>query len=257
MTFRPAPLARFIPALGLLLGFQQGVLGQGNTGDEFTFVRFKYTAGGVNYEHRNPFGRDWVWWAVDYPSAEENFMEGLRNWTALHVADSPVSLSFLDSEIFRYSFAYAVEVGYMMLSQEEADNLREWLLRGGFLMVDDFHGPFEWQNFVEQMQKVFPHRPIKDIPLDHPIFHCFYDFEEFIQIPGLGAWLRGVTFEKGGINQRCMGIFDDEGRLMVLVMRNVDLGDAWEHAKDPRYPPYFSAEAFKLGINFVIYALTH
>ncbi|NIR70441.1 DUF4159 domain-containing protein [candidate division KSB1 bacterium] len=230
---------------------------QATNGDEFTFVRFKYTSGGTNFQYRNPFGSDWVWWAVDYPSAEQNFMEGLRNWTALNVADDPVSLSFLDSEIFDYAFAYAVEVGYMMLSQEEADNLREWLLRGGFLMVDDFHGPFEWHNFVEQMKKVFPDRSIKDIPLDHPIFHCFYDFDEFVQVPGLGSWLRGRTFEKGGINQRCMGIFDDQARLMVLVMRNVDLGDAWEHAKDPRYPPYYAAEAFKLGINFIIYALTH
>lgn len=232
-------------------------LPQGNSGDEFTFLRFKYTSGGINFERRNPFGRDWVWWAVDYPSAEENFMEGLRKWTALNVAEEPVSLSFIDEDIFRYSFAYAVEVGYMSLKQEEADKLREWLLRGGFLMVDDFHGAFEWLNFVQQMKKVLPKHPIQDIPLSHPIFHCFYDFDEFIQIPGLGSWLRGVTFEKGGINQRCMGIFDEQDRLMVLVMRNVDIGDAWEHAKDRRYPTYYSAEAFKLGINFVIYALTH
>lgn len=240
-----------------LLCFRGLSRAQVSNGDEFTFVRFKYTAGGVNFERRNPFGRDWIWWTVDYPSADQNFMEGLKSWTAVNVADDPVALSFLDSEIFRYSFAYAVEVGYMTLTSKEAENLREWLLRGGFLMVDDFHGPFEWHSFVQQMKKVFPKRAIRDIPLHHPIFHCFYDFETFIQIPGLGAWLRGVTYEKAGINQRCMGIFDDQERLMVLVMRNVDLGDAWEHAKDPRYPPYYSAEAFKLGINFVIYALTH
>ena len=230
---------------------------QSISGDEFTFVRIKYSSGGTNYRLRNPFGPRWPSWAVDYPTAEQNFMEGLKSWTALNVADAPVSLSMLNSEVFRYPFAYMVEVGFMTMMRTEADSLREWLLRGGFLMVDDFHGPFEWNNFVGQMKMVFPARSIEDIPIEHPIFHCFYDFDAFVQIPGLGSWLRGVTYEKGGIHQRCMGIFDDQNRLMVLVVRNVDLGDAWEHAKDPRYPPKYSAEAFKLGINFVIYALTH
>ena len=225
--------------------------------DQFTFVRIKYNSGGYNYKYRNQFGTNWPSWTVDYPSAEENFMEGLKNWTGLNVAVHPVSLSLLEPEIYRYPFAYAVEVGFMSLSQEEANSLREWLLRGGFLMVDDFHGPFEWQHFVEQMKMVFPDRPIVDIPLNHPIFHCFYDFEELVQIPGLGSWLNGQTHEKGGILQRCMGIFDDQERLIVLVSRNMDMGDAWEHAKDPRYPTRYSAEAFKLGINFVVYALTH
>ncbi len=230
---------------------------QGSSGDEFTFVRLQYTSGGVNFRIRNYFGPRWQSWTVDYPTAEENFMRGLRNWTALNVADKAVSLSLLDTEFFRYPFAYMVEVGYMALTQAEADSLGEWLLRGGFLMVDDFHGPFEWQNFIEQMRMVFPERHIVDIPLDHPIFHCFYDFEHLRQIPGLGSVLNGRTHEKGGINQRCMGIFDDSGRLMVLVIRNMDMGDAWEHTGDPRYPPEFAAEAYKLGINFVIYALTH
>jgi hypothetical protein len=107
------------------------------------------------------------------------------------------------------------------------------------------------------MNKVVPGRPITDIPLDHPIFHCYFEFEELKQIPGLGSWLRGRTYEKGGFQQHCMGIFDDTGRLMVLVMRNMDMGDAWEHTQDPRYPADYAAEAYKLGINFVIYSLTH
>ncbi len=247
----------FLLVLLLMYSFTNKSIAQGSNGDEFTFVRLKYHSGGTNYQLRNPFGPNWPSWAVDYPSAEQNFMEGLKNWTALNVADNPVSFSMLNSEFFRYPFAYLVEVGFLTMTQTEADSLREWLLRGGFLMVDDFHGPFEWQNFIQQMRKVFPELSISDIPIDHPIFHCFYDFDEFVQIPGLGSLMRGVTYEKGGINQRCMGIFDDHGRLMVLIMRNMDMGDAWEHAKDPRYPPKYSAEAFKLGINFVVYALTH
>ncbi len=230
---------------------------QSSYSDQFTFVRVRYTSGGVNFRMRNYFGPRWESWTVDYPDAEENLMKGIKNWTEVNVADKAVSLSLLDTELFRYPFAYIVEVGFMQLTQPEADGLGEWLLRGGFLMVDDFHGPFEWQNFIQQMRMVFPKSPIVDIPINHPIFHCFYDFDQLVQIPGLGSWLNGRTHEKGGINQRCMGIFDDDGRLMVLVIRNMDMGDAWEHTYDPAYPPEYSAEAYKLGINFIIYALTH
>ncbi|HEX9652097.1 MAG TPA: DUF4159 domain-containing protein [bacterium] len=229
---------------------------QGLSGDEFTFVRVKYTSGGNNYRYRNPFGTNWPSWTVDYPSAEKNFMEGLRKWTGMNITE-PVALSFLDDEIYRYPFAYAVEVGFMTLTPKEAESIAEWLLRGGFLMVDDFHGPFEWQHFVDQMRMVFPDRQIVDIPIEHPLFHCFYDFQELVQVPGLGTWLYGMTYEKGGVEQHCRGIFDDEDRLMVLIIHNMDLGDAFEHAKEARYPAKYSAEAFKLGINFVIYALTH
>jgi hypothetical protein len=236
---------------------QSGRTQAGPNGDEFTFVRVQYASGGENYRYRNIFGGRWPSWTVDYPFAERNFMAGLERLTSLNVADEPVSLSILDEEFFMYHFAYIVEVGYMTLSDREASTLGEWLLRGGFLMVDDFHGPFEWRHFSEQMNKVFPGRPITDIPLDHPIFHCYFEFEELKQIPGLGSWLRGRTYEKGGFQQHCMGIFDDTGRLMVLVMRNMDMGDAWEHTQDPRYPADYAAEAYKLGINFVIYSLTH
>jgi len=243
--------------LSLTFCFSEEVEAQGSNGDEFTFVRIQYTSGGANYKLRNRMGSNWQSWTVDYPFAEQNLMKGLSNWTSLNVANDPVSLSLLDPELFRYPFAYIVEVGFMVLTQPEADNLGEWLLRGGYLMVDDFHGPFEWESFVNQMKMVFQNREIVDIPMEHPIFHCFYDFDEIKQIPGLGSWLGGRTYEKGGIEARCMGIFDDLNRLMVLVIRNMDMGDAWEHTYDPRYPTEYSAEAYKLGINFVIYGLTH
>jgi len=227
-------------------------------GDEFTFVRLQYSSDeGDTGRYGRRFGRRRSSWAVDYPFAERNFMRGLESFTSLNVSDEPLTLSLLDEEFFRYPFAYAVEVGYMVLSDKEVERLREWLLRGGFLMVDDFHGQYEWLSFSEQMRKVFPNRSIVDIPIEHPIFHCFFDVNELPQIPGLGAWRSGRTYEKGGIQHHCMGIFDNEGRLMVLVMRNMDVGDAWEHTNDPRYPKWYAAQAYKLGINFVIYALTH
>ena len=123
--------------------FLKSGLSQGSHGDVFTFVRIVYNAGGANYQLRNYMPPNFEFWSVDYPAAEENFMDGLRKWTTVDVSKSPVALSLLDTDLFRYPFAYIVEVGYMSLSQVEADSLGEWLLRGGFLMVDDFHGPFE------------------------------------------------------------------------------------------------------------------
>jgi hypothetical protein len=162
-----------------------------------------------------------------------------------------------DEALFDFPFAYIVEVGYLQLTQPEAEALREWLLRGGFLFIDDFHGAREWANFIEQFSKVFPNRTVQNIPIDHPIFHCYYDFDYYPQVPGLGSILRGTTFEKGGVHPSCRGIFDDHGRLMVLVNHNVDLGDSWEHTGDYNYPRHYSLLGYKLGINYIVYALTH
>ena len=224
--------------------------------DQFTFVRMRYSMGRSGLAFRMRYG-GYDSWMVDYPSAEENFLTVLRQMTDLPNSGRSVSLSMTAPELFNYPFAYMVEVGYLELSAEEAASLREWLLRGGFLMIDDFHGPLEWRNFVVEFKKVFPERPIKDIPADHPIFHCYYDFDTYPQVPGLAALYRGVTYEKGGKVPHCRGIFDDEGRLMVLINHNVDLGDSWEHATDPRYDVKYSVMGHKLGINYIIYALTH
>lgn len=230
--------------------------GQDPWADEFTFVRLKYhTPGRTNVWFRSLYGQES--WTVDYPTAEENFIRGLRRATSIKVAENAIFLDITDPQLFEYPFAYAVEVGYMSLSQLEANALREWLLRGGFLMVDDFHGTREWNNFVVQMRKVFPDRDIVELTAEHPIFHAFYDFETYPQVPGLGSVLRGSTWEKGGRFPHCRGIFDDSGRLMVLINYNTDLGDSWEHAADVRYPPEYSVLGYKLGINYVIYALTH
>jgi hypothetical protein len=229
---------------------------QATWSDEFTFVRLKYrTPGRVDLWFRSRYGQES--WTVDYPTAEENFIRGLRRATSIKVSENAIFLAITDPRLFEYPFAYVVEVGFMSLSQEEADVLREWLLRGGFLMVDDFHGTREWNNFVMQMRKVFPDREIRDLPSSHPIFHSFYDFDTYPQVPGLGSILYGRTWEKGGRIPHSRGVFDDQDRLMVLINHNTDLGDSWEHAADSRYPTAYSVLGYKLGINYVIYALTH
>lgn len=232
------------------------VFAQKDWDDKFTFVRIRYSMGEFGMGFRFRYGNQ-TSWAVDYPTAEENFLLALQRGTYLPIEERALNFSLTDDRLFDFPFAYIVEVGYLQMNQQEADFLREWLQRGGFLFIDDFHGPREWANFVEQISVVFPNRPIQNIPVDHPIFHCYYDFDFYPQVPGLGSILRGTTYEKGGVHAECKGIFDDHGRLMVLINHNVDLGDSWEHTGDYNYPRHYSILGYKLGINYIVYALTH
>jgi hypothetical protein len=131
------------------------------------------------------------------------------------------------------------------------------LLRGGFLMVDDFHGSYEWEGFLQSMRRVFPDRPVVDIPVDDSVFHLLYDLDNSVQIPGIGAASRGTTYERDGVVPKWRGIYDDRGRLMVVINFNMDLGDAWEHADVPQYALTYTAQAYKYAINYMLYAMTH
>jgi hypothetical protein len=241
------------PAQGQRQPRLPGYLPQSRPGSaaEYTFVRLKYSS----YTWR---GRGS--WATDYPEADEHFIYGLRGWarSMLAISDDPDAVSLLDQRLFTYPFIYAVEPGYMDLSEEEAAKLREYLLRGGFLLLDDFWGEYEWENVQEQMRKVFPEYEIQELPLTHPIFHCYFDINEVVQVPVIGNAIRGgPTHEKGGIIPHYMGISDPGGRVMVFVARNTDNGDAWEHIDDPRYPLKYGLAAYRLGMNCIIYAMTH
>ena len=217
-------------------------------GRDFAFARLVYSGGdGWRYSA----------WTTDAPKADLTFIAGIKRLTNLNVRERELYLPLTSKEIFKYPFLYAVEVGYMQLSQEEADILREYLQRGGFLVVDDFHGTYEWANFEEQIRKVFPTCKIEEIPLSHPVFHCFFDVEALTQVPGAQTLYSGVTYEKDGYDAHFRGIFDDTGRLMVMINFNSDLGDAWEWADVPYYPEKYSSTAYRLGINYIIYSMTH
>jgi hypothetical protein len=184
----------------------------------------------------------------------------LRNWVRsnLLISDDPIAVSMNDKKIFDYPFVYAVEPGYMELSTEDAAALREYLMRGGFLMLDDFWGEYEWENVQEQMRKVFPEYSIRELPLDHPLFHCYYDIDEVVQVPSVGNIIyRGRTDEKGGVTPHYEAITNDDGRVMVFIARNADNGDAWEWIDEPRYPLKYGLAAYKLGMNAIVYAMTH
>nr|MBO2514507.1 hypothetical protein [Gammaproteobacteria bacterium] len=214
---------------------------------EFRFTRLQYADLGYG------FGRSWL---VDYPEAEIHFGRAIARLTRVEIGE-PGIVNLRDDDLFDYPWLYAVEVGRWHLDDQEAAKLREYLLRGGFLMVDDFHGTMEWRRFMESMQKVFPDRPVVDIADEDEVLHVLYDVDQRIQIPGIAPLSRGVTYERDGVTPYWRGIYDDRGRLMVAINFNMDLGDAWEHADDPRYPEPMTALAYRFAVNYVIYAMTH
>jgi hypothetical protein len=201
-------------------------------------------------------------WATDYPKADQQFLVVLRRLTNLDVLpyEHPVQLD--DPELRRYPFIYTVEVGNMNLTDQEVTALRGYLLAGGFMVADDFWGSYEWANFAEQMRRVLPEYPIVEIPKDHPILSAFYDVDEIIQVPNIGNgrghyYYGGPTSEGDGIVPHCRGIFDENGRLLVVINWNTDIGDAWEWAEQPDYPLKFSTYAYQMGVNFIVYAMSH
>jgi hypothetical protein len=199
-------------------------------------------------------------WATDYPGGDCKFMGAIHRLTGINVHPNPNVMEILDDEIFKYPFVYAVEVGGMYIDAKEAEQLREYLLRGGFLHVDDFWGPDQLDNFREQIGKVFPEYKLKDLPLSHPVFRTFFDIEEVQQIPNRdrGCVDNGITYQDDRDKlPRIYGVSDDEGRLMVLATYNSDLGDAWEYMDLPCYKAKFSGGAYRMGLNFMIYAMTH
>ena len=219
---------------------------------EFYFTRMAYSGGGFG-RRRGRYS-----WATDYPKSDRQFLVVLERLTGLDLFLEEHPRLLTDENLNRFPFLYAVEVGAMSMNPEEVAALRDFLLRGGFLVVDDFWGTYEWQNFEIEMQKVFPELPIVDVSLDHDIFHNFYDIEELIQVPNVGNGMRGwTTHERDGYDPYVKGIFDEDGRLMVIVNWNTDLGDAWEWAENPYYPLKYSTYAYQMGVNFIIYAMSH
>jgi hypothetical protein len=201
------------------------------------------------------------WWAIDYPEAEFHFLNGVRRLTRIDPAPDSHHLHATDEALFDHPWLLAQQVGHWSLSDEETAALREYLLRGGFLVVDDFWGTYEWSVFLEAINRVFPNRPVIDIPENDPLLHVLYDLDQRTQIPGRRHVHRSasgqVIVRPAATPPRWRGIYDDQGRLMVAINFNMDMGDAWEHADDPVYPEPMTALAYRFGINYVIYAMTH
>jgi uncharacterized protein DUF4159 len=216
---------------------------------EFSFARLRY---------RSPYGR---WrggsWGTDSNKAERQFVQGVRRLTRIHTCSVEEIIDADSDEVYNWPWLYAVEVGHWSLSEPQAKRLRNYLDRGGFLMVDDFHGTREWEVFMDGLKQVFPDRPVVDIEEDNPIFHILYDLRERVQVPGRQFIYSGRTYEKDGVEPRWRAVFDEKGRIQVAICHNMDLGDAWEWADSPDYPEKYASLAYRIGINYIVYSMTH
>ncbi len=224
-------------------------------GLEWTFARIKYTAFTTRGWRGSYLDEPW---AVDFDAAEQNLSRRLKSVTAIQV-NEPIVLTLEDPNLWNYPWIYMVEPGNLELKQTEVPILREFLLRGGTLTLDDFHGPIEWANVERELQRVFPDRRIVDLDPSHPIFSSFYQVDAYPQIPGLGSFFAGRTWEKGGYVATLRAVLDDRKRPMVLINWNSDMGDGWEWSNAEEYPGYlrYTADAYRMMINEVIYSLTH
>jgi hypothetical protein len=226
---------------------------------EWTFARLMYPPGPLD-GYRGRFDGPWQeglsLWTQDYPRADRSFANAVRRLTRVDARSVEQSVSLDDGdEVYNWPWLYAVQVGEWGLTEAQAKKLRDYLLRGGFFMADDCHGTQEQAYFEKTMKMVFPDRELVDIPNDDPIFHTFFDLDDRFQIPGAEHLATG--HKKDGYVAHWKGIYDDKGRLIVAFSLNSDIGDSWEFLEDPRYPSKFSVLGTKIGVNYVIYAMTH
>lgn len=220
---------------------------------EFHMARLVYVS--------NQGQRAWrPWWAIDYPEAEIHFTRGLTRLTSLNVAADSRHLRLTDLAIFDYPWLLVQQPGRWFLDAAEVSALTEYIRRGGFLLVDDFHGAYDWQVMSDVFDRAFPDWPILPLPEEHPLMTVLYDLDQDTQIPGRRHLYRAANGEtKAQLRGPAQwhGISDDQGRLVVAINFNMDMGDAWEHADDPVYPVPMTSLAYRFAVNYVIYSMTH
>lgn len=211
------------------------------------------------YESWGP-GRPW--WRIDWPEAEEHFLNGLERYTLIdHAADS-VHVELSDDEVFDYPWLFAQQVGRWNINDATAKRLGEYLRRGGFMLADDIHGPRDWERFAQVMKRALPEYSIEDIRTNDQVINILYDLDHSVQIPGRRHVMSNDG--QGNVNvqmpyspHKWRGIKDSNGRWMVGINFNMDMGDSWEHANDPVYPLEMTSMGYRLGINYLVYAFTH
>lgn len=226
--------------------------------DMFTFARIQYDSWGGGWRGRGK-------WSVDYPESDLNMSFRLQQLTSLKVDPEGTVLNLNEDKLFNYPFIYIIEPGQLYFSESEAKSLRKYLLNGGFLMVDDFWGEVEWKNFERQFRRVFPSRKIVDLPIEHELFQCVFPLKQKPQVPNprtaMQGASRGITWERWDAQTpNYRGVYDDHGRLMVVICHNTDLGDGWEEesrAGEWYFKEFSEPKAYPMGINIIFYSMTH
>jgi hypothetical protein len=222
---------------------------------EFAFARLMYPP--APYAQFDRAGRYWAQgnssWTQDYPRADRHFLQAVRRLTRIHSrsVEQPVNLDDGD-DVYNWPWLYAVRPGEWNLTDSQAAKLRDYLLRGGFFMADDFWGTDQWEVFMASMRRVFPDRQPVELQNSAQIFHTIYDLNDRYRVEG--AW---GAYQGDGVTPYWRAIFDDKGRVMVAIVMNSDLGDSWEWADSPSYPERFSELGIRIGLNYIMYSMTH
>lgn len=228
-------------------------------------VPAEFVVGRLMYPGRGGFGGGGDWtqggtsWTVDYPKGDRTFIRLLKRLSLIDVrsVEQPVNLDDGD-DVFDWPFLIVGMPGSWNLTDAQAVKLREYLLRGGYLLCDSFFGTNEWAGFEAGLKKIFPDRPVIDLPDEHPMFHTVYDLGERKQVGNFRSMMgRGMPYRDDGAISHWRGVVDDAGRVMVAIAFNNDLGDSWQLADEPLYPQEDSNLGIRLGVNYAVYALTH
>lgn len=265
-------MSRLIVAAGLLLlllvagvGAQVPALPQVKPGEVpdregFSFCRLQYRS-----VRQEALGSGWT---TDYPAADRNLMIRIAELTNVPVTRGHLGepahaiVRASDKNLYQCPFLFASDVGTINFLDAELEGLRSYLLKGGFLWVDDFWGPKALEQWQIEIARVLPNHQAVELPLDHPIFKTFYNVKKVPQIPAISFWLstNGLTAERGGVSRepKIYGIHDEGGRLMVLMSHNTDIADGWEReGENADFFATFSGPGYAVGVNVVIWAMTH
>lgn len=220
--------------------------------DIFTFVRIRY----IPHYRRG--------WDGDFPEADWNISYRLQELTSLKVNPNPIVLELTDPELFEYPFIFIIAPRSVIFSDAEAKALRKYLLNGGFLMVDEFWGTYQWDHFYLELKKVFPELEPVELTLDHPIFHNVYDLKHLPQTTAIHFWQQGYTYHpvpgtELDHSPHYFGLFDKKGRMMAILCYNNDLVDGWEREGDDHefFKQFSERNSYPMGINIIFYAMTH
>lgn len=217
---------------------------------EFAWGRLRYRA------NREGYWRGRARWGVDANKSDRQFIQVLRRLTRIDARSVEEIVDVDTDDLYKWPWLYAVGVGDWAFTPAQANRMRQFFERGGFLMVDDFHNEREWANFMAGIRLMLPDHEVVELEKRDAIFHTVYDVGERIRVPGLNV-VHGDLIERGGIDPHWRAVIDKQGRVVVAICFNQDFGDAWEWADIPEYPERYASMAFRIGVNYVVYAMTH
>jgi len=220
---------------------------------EFAFARLRYRS---DRDGRSRGFRARSRWGIDANKSDRQFLAGVRRLTRIHTRSVEHIIDIDSDEIFNWPWLYAVGIGDWKLTQSQAARMRAYFDRGGFFVVDDFHNEYERESFMQGMHQIYPDCHAVELQDSDLIFHTVFDLKDRFRVPGLNV-VHGDQIERGGIEPHFRAILDGKGRVIVGIFFNMDLGDAWEWADIPEYPEKYASLAFRLGINYIVYSMTH